>query len=1246
MSRCPTPAELEQLLEEELSDSRQRAVSAHVGACARCRAALERMTEQTCRLGGRHPPPPESADVLDRLKQAPPSTALFGGGTLNRAAGGERPPAVDGYEVLGELGRGGMGVVYKARQLKLDRVAALKMILAGAHAGPKDLARFRQEAEAVARLHHPNIVQIYDVGESEGRPYIALEFVEHGSLARRLRGDPQPLQEAAGLIETLARAVHFAHLHHVVHRDLKPANILLSRQKAEGRRQNESQEDSSSFCLLPSAFCLPKITDFGLAKRLDTQGGTHSGEVLGTPSYMAPEQAGGKAERVGPAADVYALGAILYELLTGRPPFKAATALDTVLQVLHEEPVRPGRLRPQLPRDLETICLKCLEKEPARRYASAEALAEDLRRFLRQEPIRARPVGAQERAWKWARRRPLSAALLAGIVLVTVLGFAGVTWQWQEARLLRDAALAEEHDKEEQRQHAEEARDRAEHAQLKEAAERRRAVYALYYSRIAQSQLQWRVNDLPGALRSLSLYVPADGQRDRRGWEWHYLDDLYHAELFTFQHRRNGLEGAVAVAYRPDGGAVASVVGGSPPGSDNRPAEFRLWDTTTGGVLLERPLPIQCHRLAFRPDGGRVALAADGTVLLWDAAGRPVRTWRPHDQRVNALAFSPDGGRLATAAADRTVKVSDADSGALLHTLPHGGPVYGLAFHHDGRLLATGSEDTTDPTPTALRGMVRIWDGRRGALLQTWAAHKTAVHCVAFSPDGQQLVSASANGNLKVWDVASGKATRTWSGQTGAILALAFSPTGRYLAYSGTDKTVRVWDVEAGAERFLFRGHSAVVDGVQFSPDARRLVSSSPGQVHAEVKVWDLTRHPEHATLARTATDVEGVAFDEDGARLVSVTRAGKLQRWDAASGMLEAEHDLETSGEPVSPAGVLAAFGPGGRRLAARCREDRRLVRVWDADGGAALFVCRGHTLPVFCLRFSPDGGPGGVTPPLLATCACDRQQAGRPHEVKVWDAATGAPRAALAGGGLLFNVAFSPDGRWLAVAGADGVAVHDWSAGRVLVRLGGHRSEVTAVAFSPDGRRLASAGIDDGLVHVWDCTRWGGGGRPQPLHTLAAPALVCDLAFSPDGKRLAAAARDQVQMWDAETAEEVLTLRGAPQRHRDPPFNPRLAFSPDGRRLAGTNWNESISVWDAPLLDDRDPTARNRRQEARRLAAAQRALFWHVQEAEHCLEHRNAAAARFHLGRLGDAPLPPPVQARKERLLRQLAEVNAPAG
>jgi serine/threonine protein kinase len=345
-----------------------------------------------------------SATTLDR---GPPATAPS---TMN--------PTVTGYDILGELGRGGMGIVYKARQVKLNRLVALKMVLSGQHAGRDDLLRFRTEAEAVASLQHLNIVQIYEVGDQDGCPYFSLEYVTGGSLEDKLdREALLPAAAAAQLLETLARAVHAAHQRGIIHRDLKPANVLLT---SDG---------------------VPKITDFGLAKRLDAPGQTSTGSVMGTPSYMAPEQAEGKTRELGPAVDIYALGAILYELLTGRPPFLGATPLDTLHQVRHQEPVPPRQLQPKVPRDLETLALKCLRKEPRHRYASAAALADDLGRFLRGEPIQARPVSRLVRGWRWCRRKPSQAAL-AGVSALGVVVFLGA-WFWFTQRLETQLYLTE-----------------------------------------------------------------------------------------------------------------------------------------------------------------------------------------------------------------------------------------------------------------------------------------------------------------------------------------------------------------------------------------------------------------------------------------------------------------------------------------------------------------------------------------------------------------------------------------------------------------------------------------------------------------------------------------------------------------------------------------------------------------------------------------------------------------------------------
>jgi tetratricopeptide (TPR) repeat protein/tRNA A-37 threonylcarbamoyl transferase component Bud32 len=470
MSTCPSTEQFRQLLAEQLPGAERDAIESHVEGCASCQELLEELARTTAFKkewtdaevphGSRHD---TISTVLRRLKQLMPDAPAphgwenaeetlpsRGKGSAQTVAG--NLPRVPGYEVLEVLGRGGMGIVYKARHLALNRPIALKMIQAADLDNPAALARFRTEAEAIARLQHSQVVQIYEVGEHDGLPYLALELIEGGSLAQRLNGTPLPARQAGRLVEALARAVHAAHQRGLVHRDLKPANILLT-------------PDGT-----------PKVSDFGLAKLMDGGAGpTATGEVLGTPSYMAPEQAESKGLAVGPATDIHAVGAILYEMLTGRPPFRMTTPMETLMQVVRQEPVPPRRLQPATPRDLEIICLKCLQKDPRKRYASAKDLADDLSRFVQSEPIRARPISTWERAWKWAKRQPGWAALAVVSSLAILSLLAGGLWYGAQLRTAveksNESARAAEERRLEALRNAQKARDAVDHM-LTEVAEK------------------------------------------------------------------------------------------------------------------------------------------------------------------------------------------------------------------------------------------------------------------------------------------------------------------------------------------------------------------------------------------------------------------------------------------------------------------------------------------------------------------------------------------------------------------------------------------------------------------------------------------------------------------------------------------------------------------------------------------------------------------------------------------------------
>lgn len=691
-------------------------------------------------------------------------------------------PFADNYELLEELGRGGMGVVYKAWNRRLQRHVAIKLLLGNQQFSPDHWARFLMEAEMLARFQHPNIVAIYEIGEFERQPYLVMEFVDGTTLTRRLANQSIEPREAAQLTALLADAVQSVHDKTIVHRDLKPSNILLT-QAGE-----------------------PKITDFGLARHPHSDL-TTTGAVMGTPSYMAPEQAQGQTGAIGPRTDVYALGVILYEMTTGRVPFRAPTIAATLQQVIADEPVAPRRLQAGIARDLETICLKCLAKEPVHRYATAKALADDLRRFLVGEPIVARPTGWAEQSWKWARRQPRVAALLAAVVMLVAVSIGALFMAWREAA--RGAVL------EGQRADA-------------EGRAKEKALEQLYVHRILLADRELAAGKISWA----QSYLDACPE-ELRQWEWFHLKqrcrDKHTPVLLGHK------AGISSVAASSDGKLLVSASGDG---------SVRVWDDQ----MRQEPMILQGHKGSVnwvtleQKENDLVSGGQDRKVIVWDLATRQPRlVFDQHDGALSCVALHPTKPWVASATFDGKVPgevlVWDRRTAKVNARLPgHERSITCLTYSPDGTLLVSASHDRTVIVRNAASGEVRL----------RFAEHALPVACVAFSPDGQWLASASGplqsnipgDDEILVWSAHTGRVRRRFSGHDQRTVTLAFAPDGQRLASAGWDRMIRIWDLNAGQQLLALEGHTDAVMSLAFTP-AGRLVS---GSLDRTIRLWDAPR--------------------------------------------------------------------------------------------------------------------------------------------------------------------------------------------------------------------------------------------------------------------------------------------------------------------------------------------------------------------------------------------------------------------
>jgi WD40 repeat protein/tRNA A-37 threonylcarbamoyl transferase component Bud32 len=1060
---------------------------------------------------------PATPDEL-RAQEDEDNTAILALQREQAAAG--LPTRLGNYEILGEIARGGMGIVYKARHQKLNRIVALKVTRGGHLATAKETQRFLQEAAAVAKLDHRHIVPIYEFGEANGQHFIVMAYVEGDSLAKAVTAGPLAPRRAADLVKKVADAVAYAHAQGVIHRDLKPSNVLL---------------DSAGE---------PRVTDFGLAKCEETASVlTHTGQVLGTPSFMPPEQAEGKVAQVGPAADVYSLGATLYCLLTGRPPFQAASTLDTLKQVVEQPSVPPQQINSAVDRDLDTICLKCLEKRPEKRYASATALAEDLVRFLDGRPILARRVGGPERFWRWCRRNPTVAGLAAAVLLSMLAGVAGIAWQWR-------IAVDNEHK-----------------AQELAGVER----WERYRSNMAEASIALQQQEVELARRAV-LGAP----EEYRGWEWRYFARQLDLSQTSWQIRsafcgyplfaihptrwqiavpwpdgsvnwwdpiRNPPQGAprhsstafLSTIYSPDGkllatsaedcsihlwktetaqpirvlrghkGEIRQLVmsrDGARLASRGLGDLVRVWNTATGECLLAEP----GLEVAMTPDGKGLAIARNRKLRYIPQVGTSNThfDFLTHTAPISGLVISPDGTQLASAGVypENKIRLWNLTTGKESAVLTgHSNYITQMAYSRDGRRLASASIDRT----------VCLWDPKSGKRMHQLTGHASGVTAVGFNSEATRLVSASYDGTVRLWDTATGALLAVLRGHRAAVLAVGFSHDGSHIVSSDSEGNLRLWDAQIG-EASVFRGHTSFVYDVAFSPDGKLVASTA---WDGTARLWDVATGRSLRQLKHEWEIVAAVSFAADGRRLLTVSRflnqgeprdGRKVILWDVPTG--QRLRTIELSDHSFRE--MRAVFHPSRDRIAVGCLKDT--VRFFDPGSGSEVASMRGQKsasewAPIRDVAFRPDGAQ-------LATGDMDRN-------VRLWDPVERTETAILRG----------------------------------------HTKGVNRVTYSRDGKLLASAS-DDRTVRLWDTS------TRQCLATLPHGDVVYGLAFSPDGTRLATGCADKtIRLWSLDTFQEVGVLRG----HTS--YVHAVAFSPDGRRLVSGSGDSTVRLWDSGPVSATNP-------------------------------------------------------------------------